>query len=283
MGKVTNFCAIFLCLPLLVSCSNNDVTTLEKIKSTGTIRVGFANDVPYGYMTEHGELTGEAIEVARRVLSEIGVHKIEGIFVEFGSLIDGLNAGRFDMIAAGMFVLPSRCKEIAFSEPTYRVGQAFAVKSGNPKKLHSYRDVANNPNAVLCVMEGAVEGSYAIDSGIPKARIISVSDTTTGLNAVVSGEADALALTSLSIQNLIQTSENLGVERASPFMNPVINKKEVLGHGAFGFRKEDNALLREFNRHLIPFIGTQEHLALVAPFGFTEFPKDITTEELCRH
>ena len=96
----------------LAACSTNSETTFARIKKEGVVRVGFANDIPYGYKTPEGKLTGEAPEIARKVLAKMGIHKIEGIFVEFGSLISALKAGRFDMIAAGMFILPERCREM---------------------------------------------------------------------------------------------------------------------------------------------------------------------------
>src|SRR5262245_53618274 len=90
-------------------------TTLERARKDGYIRVGFANEAPCGYATPEGKLTGEAPEVAKAVLAKMGIAQVDGVLTEFGSLIPGLKAGRFDIIAAGMFINPKRCKEIAFS------------------------------------------------------------------------------------------------------------------------------------------------------------------------
>src|SRR5690606_12923904 len=107
-------------------------STLEKAREQGYIRIGFANEAPYGYATPDGKLTGEAPEVAKAVLAKMGINEVDGVLTEFGSLIPGLKAGRFDIIAAGMFITPARCNEVAFSEPSYGIGQAFLVKEGNP-------------------------------------------------------------------------------------------------------------------------------------------------------
>src|SRR5262247_4556589 len=131
-------------------------TTLEKAKSQGYIRVGFANEAPYGYATPDGKLTGEAPEVAKAVLAKIGIPQVDGVLTEFGSLIPGLKAGRFDIIAAGMFINPKRCAEIAFSEPSYGIGQAMLVKKGNPKNIKDYTTFASNGDLKLAVMAGAV-------------------------------------------------------------------------------------------------------------------------------
>ena len=67
------------------------------------------------------------------------------MLTEFGSLIPGLKAGRFDIIAAGMFVNPTRCEEIAFSEPSYGIGQAMLVPAGNPKGIKDYASIRRQP------------------------------------------------------------------------------------------------------------------------------------------
>ena len=134
------------------------LNTLERIKKKGIVRVGFANEAPFAYMdTNTGKLTGEAPEIARVILKRMGIKEIKGVLTEFGSLIPGLKARRFDMIAAGMYITPKRCKEVAFSNPTYKIGEAFIVKKGNPLGLHSYEDVSNNNQAKIGVVVGTVE------------------------------------------------------------------------------------------------------------------------------
>src|SRR5690606_6122996 len=103
---------------------------------------------------------------------------------EFGSLIPGLQAGRFDMIAAGMYILPERCAQVSFSNPTYSVGEAFIVAKGNPLALHSYADVAKHPTATLGVVAGAVERAYARASEIPDDRVAVFPDAPSALDGV---------------------------------------------------------------------------------------------------
>ena len=71
-----------------------------------------------------------------------------------------------------------------------------------------------------------------------------------------------------------------GVEMTAPFAT--VAGKSVMGHGGFGFRKEDTDLVAEFNKNLKAFIGTKEHLDLVTPFGFGKgYLPTKTTAELC--
>ncbi len=253
-------------------------TTLEKAKADGYIRVGFANEAPFGFATPDGKLTGESPEVVKAVLAKMGITQVDGVLTEFGSLIPGLQAGRFDIIAAGMFVNPKRCEQVQFSEPTYGIGQAFLVASGNPKGLTDYAAVAANPEAKLAVMAGAVEAGYAKDSGVAESQLLTLPDQSSLVAAVKAGRADAAALTANSIADM--ASKNEGVESTKPFGE--VAGKSVVGHGAIGFRKEDKDLYEAFNAELKKFIGSEEHLALVTPLGFgADYMPTKTTAELC--
>jgi polar amino acid transport system substrate-binding protein len=279
-----------LLLFLATGCKKEDVvpagaTTLEKIRAAGKIRVGYANEAPYAYQDPAtGGLTGEAPEVARAVLRDLGEIEMEGVLTEFGSLIPGLKAGRFDLIAAGMYIKPDRCREIAFSNPTYSVGEAFAVRKGNPKGLHGYESVADHADATLGVVSGAVERQYARETGIPENRVVVFPDAPSALAGVRAGCVDAYAGTSLTIQDLIGKDASGTLERAHPFTDPVIGGKTIQGYGAFGLRKQDSLLLRALNEGLDRFIGTPGHLETVGAFGFTEqeLPGGIKAEALCR-
>ena len=257
---------------------------LESIRQAGTVRLGYANEAPYGYRdTATGRITGEAPEVARVVLRRLGLERIEAVVTEFGALIPGLRAGRFDIIAAGMYITPARCRQIAFSEPTYRIGEAFAVRAGNPLALHGYEDVARHPAATLGVVGGAIEHTYARAVGIPEARVAVFPDNISALTALRAGRIDAWAATRLTTLDLLRKASTPQLELAEPFFDPVIGGQTIVGYGAFGFRLRDRALRAAFNRELDDFVGSDEHLRLTAPFGITRdtLPGGVTTRELC--
>ncbi len=260
-------------------------STLEAAKAAGTIRIGYANEAPLAFMDrKEAKVTGESVEIARVVLKRMGINDVQGVLTEFGSLIPGLQAKRFDIIAAGMYVTPERCGQVAFSNPTYGVGQAFLVKQGNPKNLHSYEDVVKNPDVKLGVVVGAIEAEYASKVKIPAGQMVVFPDAVSALSGVQAGRADAYAATDLTVNDLMgKTDGGSGLEKAEPFSDPQIDGKDVRGYGAYAFRPEDKAFADAFNAELAKFIGTDEHKKLVAPFGFTpqELPNGVTTAQLC--
>jgi len=205
------------------------------------------------------------------------------VLTEFGSLIPGLQAKRFDIIAAGMYVTPERCQQAAFSNPTYGVGESFLVQKGNPKNLHSYEDVAKQDDIRLGVVVGAIESEYARKMDIPVDRVVVFPDVVSALSGVQAGRADAYAATAMTVNDLMNKSATGDLEKADPFTDPVIDGKSVRGYGAFAFRKDDQEFVDAFNAELAKFIGTEEHAKVVQPFGFTknELPGDVTAAKLC--
>jgi polar amino acid transport system substrate-binding protein len=242
--------------------------TLERARREGKLRLGFANEAPFAYRDPStGRLTGEAPEVLQKLAIALGVREVEGVLTEFGSLIPGLAARRFDVIAAGMYVTPERCQRVLFSEPSYCVREALMVARGNPRDLRSYAAVAQS-DAKLGVVAGTVELGYAQAAGIPEERLRVFPDAPSAVEGLQSDRIQAFAATSLTISDLLQKSGDAAVEAAEPFDASHDGGKLPPGCGAFAFRRDDEKLRDAFDRELARFRGSEAHLALVAPFGF---------------
>lgn len=239
-------------------------STLDRVRSSGTIKVGFANEAPYSYVTSSGEFTGESPEVFRKVMKQLGVKKVEGVLTEWGALIPGLKSGRFDAIVASMYITPRRCKQISFSNPTYGITEAFIVKNGNPDGIATYADAVSKKSKIAFVA-GTAEMQHAKLAGISRTQWVVVPDFASAVAAVKSGRASAAALTSLTAREVAAKDD--AIERVKPFTF-THEGKSYRSEGAFGFRKEDTELRDAVNAALADFIGSEEHLQLIEPFGF---------------
>ncbi len=230
------------------------------------LRVGFANEPPYSF-SDNGEVTGEAPVVLKHAAEKLGLVNIRWVLMSFNSLIDELVAGHIDVIAAGMFVTPDRAARIRFSIPTAMVGQGLLVHEGNPYGLHSYEDAVARQGVQVAVLDGAVEQGYLRALGMAESRIFACQDVETALSALRYQRVAALALSSPSVGYLAVKSGGT-LEAAFPFADPVIGGEKTVGTCALGFRKTDTALAEAFDRALKDFIGSPEHLELLAPLGY---------------
>src|SRR3546814_16549295 len=94
-----------------------------------------------------------------------------------------------------MFITPARCNEVAFSEPSYGIGQAFLVKEGNPDGIADYASIAENDDLKLAVMAGAVEVGYAKRAGVEMGPLVVLPDQSSLVTAVQAERPNAAALT----------------------------------------------------------------------------------------
>ncbi len=117
--KITKrlFIANILSAALMVAAGSaaQASTLLEKAKGGETVRIGFATEVPYAYPGPNNKPLGFVNVVTLDVLKKMGIENVEPVVTEWGGLIPGLNAGRFDIITGGMDITGARCANVAFS------------------------------------------------------------------------------------------------------------------------------------------------------------------------
>ena len=273
---------IALTATLAVGYQLVDSSPKTSINLVSSLKVGVAVEAPYVWFNKQGQLTGLEVEVVKKVAEQIGFATIEWQQTEFNLLIPEMNAGRFDMIAAGMFITRSRAEQLSFSQPTFHVRQTLLVRRENPRQLHAYEDIVSQPILKVAVLQGSVEHDMLTRLGLPAAQIVLVPDALTGRVAVETGLADCMALSLPSVDAMVK-QQTLGlVEVAKPFYQPVLPDSAYQGYGAMAFRKTDTDLLNSWNQGLRTFIGSAEHRALLAEFGFgaDDLPGRLTTAEI---
>jgi len=250
---------------------------MDRIEAGEPIRIGFANEIPFAYPGDDGSPKGFVNAHALGVLEKMGYTNIEPVQTEWGGLIPGLNAGRFDIVTGGMNILSSRCENIAFSEPMARVGDAFIVAPGNPKNIGSYESLVEN-DAVMVTGAGYSNIEAAKAAGVDESNIMQVPGPTEILAAVRAGRADAGGGTYFTVKQLADSS-NGAVEVTDPAAMP----EEAINWAGIGFRKDDQDFVDKFNAAQAEYLGSEEMLAAVAEYGYGEasLPGDRTTEWVC--
>ena len=286
--RVTSRCAITFAVVTLTAgtmaaCtstdSGDDSNHLQELKDRGVVTVGFAGEAPYSF-EQDGNLTGATVALHREIFGNLGIETVEGVNADFGSLIPGLQANRFDVVSAGMSILPQRCEQAAFGDPEFNYTTALMVTQGNPKGLKDMQSVKDS-GARLATMTGAVESDYAESLGIESTQVATPQD---GMDAVTSGRADVFALTAISLNWMKTNNPGAPVDVTESFVANIDGKPQV-GAGATVFRTDDKELLEAYNAELAKITSDpQKYLDLVGEFGFTEeeLPDpNLTTAQLC--
>ncbi|HEV7249701.1 MAG TPA: ectoine/hydroxyectoine ABC transporter substrate-binding protein EhuB [Shinella sp.] len=249
---------------------------LAELKEQGFARVAIANEPPFTAVAADGKVSGAAPDVAREVFKRLGVADIVASISEYGAMIPGLQAGRHDVITAGLFMKPERCAAVSYSEPILCDAEAFALKKGNPLGLKSYKDIADNPDAKIGAPGGGTEEKLALEAGVPRDRVIVVPDGQSGLKMLQDGRIDVYSLPVLSINDLVSKANDPNVEVVAP-----VEGAPVYCDGA-AFKKGEEALRDAFDVELAKLKESGDFAKLIEPYGFSAAAAMSTTrEKLC--
>ncbi len=260
-----------------------------KIVRSKRIRVGHANEEPFAFEAPSAGgsasgkgFTGESWVIFDKVVKQIGIETIEPVFGEFWRLIPELRSGRFDVIAAGLCISPTRCREVIFSMPTYKVADSLVVFKSNPLNIQSDNDLVRHPTARIGVIFGSAIEKRIRLFNIPATRIIPFVSWEDAERALENREIDAFVSSSLTANSMVHHSVSHQIENVESFKGFLANGRPVVEFGAFAFRKEDKDLRDAVNQVLMGFVGSDEHLQMVRPFGFTstEMPSPIPSDIL---
>ena len=128
---------VFLCMPFLISCAGEDA--LDRIEKSGEITVLTQNNAHCSYTYRENPM-GFEYDLAKAFSQYLGV-KLKVLTPAWDRLIQALNKGEGDFIAASMTIVPSRQKDIGFSDGYLRIQQKAIVHTNHPriKKLENLR------------------------------------------------------------------------------------------------------------------------------------------------
>ncbi|MGY3534687.1 substrate-binding periplasmic protein [Bradyrhizobium sp. USDA 4452] len=97
--------------------------------SVRELMVGTKEAPPFAIKNDNGEWSGISIELWRKLADQL---KLRYRFVEASSvtaLLDGLQAGKFDVAVAAITVTPAREKQVDFTLPYFQTGTGVAVQT----------------------------------------------------------------------------------------------------------------------------------------------------------
>ena len=225
------------------------------------IRIAYIEEPPFYWTGEDHRVTGADIELADVVLRAIGVSVIEHHPTSFEELLPGVQEGRWD-VNVPIFVTAERAQHVAFSVPVWTLGDGFLVRPGNPKALTSYGAVAARSDARLGVIAAQVQRGSARSAGVRDDQMVVFKDQPEAVAALLARKIDAFAGTALG--NRVLASANPALEAvahgATGAKSPV---------GAFSFARRNSGLLQAVNEQLRRYIGSADHRARMAKYGFT--------------
>jgi ABC-type amino acid transport substrate-binding protein len=201
---------VVACVPLFVlattagarsSRAQGDI--LQKIKSSGVMKVGIAVDPPLTFRAANGAWQSMVPSLDRGLAKYFGV-KLELVPTTFTTIVAGQLAGKYDFIGASLNATKERRKVLDFSIPYAYAGTSFLVKKDNSKHLNSLRDL-NNPNVTVTFVTGSSDDENSRRAlptahyrGIPNATVVDL------VSELLAGHSDVLATANILAPALIK-------------------------------------------------------------------------------
>lgn len=157
---------------------------LSRIKKDGAITVGTEGTYsPYSYYDESGKLVGYDVEVAQKIAEKLGV-KAEFVETKWDSMIAGLDAGRFDIIANQVGITEERKEKYDFTEAyTYIYGAL--ITAGSNEDIKDFSDLKGKKLAQT------LTSNWGQDAEGYGAELVGVDGFDQSIELLLSGRADA--------------------------------------------------------------------------------------------
>lgn len=115
--------------------------TLTKAQEASYVRMSSYQQPPHGWFDiNSGKYSGIDVEVIEEVLKGLNIKTWDYVTADWGAMIPGLNACRWDIMSIGMTYTKLRSEQVQFSIPVYQYGVAMLVAKGNPKKIKGKAD-----------------------------------------------------------------------------------------------------------------------------------------------
>lgn len=201
-----------------------------------------ANFPPYEYV-EDGKIVGIDAEVAAKIAEKLGMElQIEDI--EFGSIVAGVQTGKYDIGMAGMTVTDERLKSVNFSK-SYATGvQVVIVKSDSA--ISSIDDLTGKKIGVQQDTTGDIYASdTAENGGFGADNVTSYKSGAEAVSALTTGKVDAVIIDNEPAKSFVAANEGL----------KILDTKYVEEEYAICISKDNEELLTQINKALEELIN----------------------------
>jgi cyclohexadienyl dehydratase len=127
---------------------------LDAIHARGIIKVGTTGDYsPYSFRDlDTGGFKGFDIDVAHRLAADLGV-RLELVQATWPTLMAGLEAAKYDIVASGVTVTPERAEAAAFSAPYLHPRFVPIIRKRDAGRFKTLGDI-DQPGVTVALQQG---------------------------------------------------------------------------------------------------------------------------------
>jgi len=235
--------------------------TVEEIKNKGKLTVGMLVDFPpFGITTADGKPDGYDADVAKLMGKHMGV-EVEIVPVTGPNRIPFLLTNKVDVLVASLGITEERAKQVTFSKPY------AAIEIG---LLAPQKTAIKGPEELSGKRVGVARAStqdQSLTSVAPKdARIMRFDDDASAVQAMLSGQVDALGVSNVVAQQIKKMAP------ANNYEMKFVLRSQVQG---IAMRQNQDALLKWVNDFVETVKGNGELNAIHQKWLGTDLPSAV--------
>ncbi|MDB6161230.1 MAG: chorismate mutase [Gammaproteobacteria bacterium] len=199
-------------LDVLHSVRETPVPAVQRITSSGLLRVGTTGDYAPFSLEANGSLSGSDIELAQKLAEQLHARAVF-IHTSWSSMLDDLGRGAFDLSMGGVSVTPARQAQGAFSIPYSSGGKTVLARCTDSGKFHGGLAAVDRPKVRLIVNPGGTNEQY-VRSNVHHAQINVYPDNRAIFDEITAGHADVMITDDVEAE--LQTHHHAGLCRTLP-------------------------------------------------------------------
>ena len=175
--------------------------SVADVKASGVLKAGVqVAQVPWGFTDGQGKLTGFEVEFVRMVAKDLGVEP-QIVPVTSSNRMAALLTGQVDMLAAVMGIFPDRQKVVLFSRP-YAVNENVIIAKAGPQ-MTGWDDLKGMR---IGLPRGTPQDVTLTQANPPDTKLMRFDDDAATVQALVSGQVDAIGAAVTQVGNLDQVA-----------------------------------------------------------------------------
>ncbi len=226
MKNILKIASLLLALCMIFACVGCGDAKTESGAEAGKETLTMATNAafpPYEFKDDNDGFAGIDIEIAGLIADKLGM-ELEILDVEFGSIVGGVQSGKYDMGMAGMTVTDERLKSVNFSTSYANGIQSVIVKADSEyasfEDFYTGFDDEGNPAGVkegikIGVQQDTTGDIYSSDKpvkwGFGEENVIRYKTGAEAVMALSTGKVTAVIIDNEPAKSFVESTEGLKI------------------------------------------------------------------------
>jgi len=202
---------------------------------------------PFNYFDSAGQLSGFDVDIGKALCAEMKA-ECEFVTQDWDGMIPALQAGKYDVILASMYITDERLKQVDFTDPYYKAAATLVAPAGV-----SYGDLSPEALAgkVIGVQSSTTQADY-VTATYPKSEIRQYRTQDEANLDMVNGRIDLMAGDMLPMMDWVGSEDGACCQ----LVGEAITDPQFVGYGAgMAIRKGEDKLREALNNALAAILA----------------------------